>query len=155
MGSRGGSQPTGLKGRETRTLFLRAPYIDWPALAQGRKTEFRTAPIGAISAMVHAPTPVVLYTVSPRLGHRAEMLVILAEHTVERLVDIADKPESLAREGHESYDSFRRYWRIRTKRPYRPLSKVAVFTLAPWSESEKQRLGSLLIDRLYGEYYPR
>lgn len=154
MGSRGGASPTGLIQREAKTLFLRAPYHDWAALAQGRKTEFRATPLGAVAKSVHAPTPVVLYAVSPRLGHRSEKLVVLAEHRVERLMDIADQPESLTREGHPDYDSFRRYWRARSGRRFDPLLRVAVFTLAPWTPSERSRLGPLLIDRLYGEHYP-
>lgn len=154
MGSRGGASPTGFTQREAKTLFLRAPYSDWPALSQGHKTEFRAVPMGAIAASVHAPTPVVLYAVSPRLAQRSEKLAVLVEHHVERLMDIAEHPDSLAREGHADYDSFRRYWRRRTGRRFDPLRRVAVFQIAPWSDTEKQRLGSLLVDRLYGDFYP-
>lgn len=154
MGSRGGSSPTGLTQHTAKTLFLRAPYHDWAALSQGFKTEFRATPMGAIATAIHAPTPVVLYAVSPRLGHRSEKLVVLTAHRVERLMDIADQPEALAREGHPDYNSFRRYWRARTGRRYDPLHRVAVFTLAPWKPSERSRLGPLLLDRLYGEFYP-
>lgn len=154
MGSRGGTSPTGLTKHETRTLFLRAPYTDWAALAQGLKTEFRATQLGAIANSVRAPTPVVLYAISPRRGQKSAKLVVLVEHHVERLMDIADKPESLTREGHADYDSFRRYWRRRTGRRFDPLLRVAVFQIAPWNASERPRLGSLLIDRLYGEHYP-
>ena len=154
MGHSGGASPNGLTQREARTLFLRAPYHDWAALAQGRKTEFRAVPLGAIAKSVRAPTPVVLYAVSPRLYHRSEKLAVLVEHHVERLMDIADKPESLAREGHRDYDSFRRYWRARTGRRFDPLARVAVFRITPWTPSERERLGPLLVDRLYGDFYP-
>lgn len=153
MARSGGSSPEGLTQREARTLFLKAPYADWPALSQGRKTEFRTAVNKIISASVRAPTPVVLYAVSPRLGHRPTSLMVLVEHRIERLMDIAEAPESLTREGFADYDSFRRYWRARTRRPYRALDRVAVFRLAPWQPSERERLGALLLDRLYGEHY--
>lgn len=154
MGSKGGDGPTGLRQREAKTLFLRAPYTDWAALKLGYKTEFRSAPMGVIASSVQVPTPVVLYTVSPNMGKRAEALMILVEHHVERLMDIAEKPDSLRRESHPDYDSFRRYWRARTRRRYDALARVAVFQLAPWLPSERSKLGSLLIDRLYGDYYP-
>lgn len=154
MGAGGGDGPSGLCQRELKTLFLRAPYTDWAALKTGHKTEFRAPPMGAISKSVQAPTPVVLYTVSPRLGHRSETLMILLEHHVERLMDIADKPDSLQREGHPDYDSFRRYWRARTRRRYDALARVEVFRIAPWRSSERVRLGAILADRLYGDFYP-
>lgn len=152
MGSSGGDGPTGLPRHELKTLFLRAPYMDWAALSTGHKTEFRAPPRGAISAMVQAPTPVVLYTVSPTLKVRKHKLVVLVAHRVERLMDIADQPDSLAREGHPSYDSFRRYWRGRTRRRFNALARVEVFQLAPWQQSERQSLGAHLLDRLYGDY---
>lgn len=154
MGHGGSASPNGLTQREAKTLFLRAPYHDWAALAQGHKTEFRANPLGAIAQSVQVPTPVVLYAVSPRLGQRSEKLAVLVEHRIERLMDIGESPESLAAEGFADYDSFRRYWRQRTRRPYRALDRVAVFRLAPWQPSERLRLGLLLCDRLYGDYYP-
>lgn len=154
MGSRGGASPTGLIQHQAKTLFLRAPYHDWAALSQGIKTEFRATQLGAIGKSVIAPTPVVLYAVSPTLGYRSEVLKVLVDHHIERLMDIADKPDSLERECHPNYDSFRRYWRLRTRRPYRALDKIAVFRLAPWTVEERQRLGPILLDRLYGEHYP-
>lgn len=153
MGSQGGGGPNGLTQRHLRTLFLRAPYQDWAALTQGYKTEFRARPKGALR--YNAPTPVVLYAVSG-LGRWTSKLMVLVEHRSERLVDIADQPESLLREGQESYDHFRRYWRARTRRPFRPLDKVEVFQLAPWPSGTQSlqidQLGRVLLERLYGDY---
>lgn len=150
MGSRGGDAPNGLKQRKLQTLFLRAPFQDWASLTQGYKTEFRSKPKGR-ALLLDAPTPIVLYTVSS-LGRESHRLMVLVEHTTEHLIDIAEKPDSLLREGFETYDHFRRYWRARTKRPYRPLDTVEVFQLAPWAETERLRLGMVLLDRLYGAY---
>lgn len=151
MGSQGGSAPNGLKGHELRTRFLRAPFEDWAALSQGYKTEFRAAPMGVSVKSLQTPTPVVLYAVS-NAGVTKHKLMVLAHHKTQRLMDIADYPLSLAREGFESYDHFRRYWRARTKRPFRPLQKVEVFTLRPWETDDARRLGYLLVERLYGDF---
>jgi hypothetical protein len=154
MGSKGGDAPTGLKQVQLRTVFLRAPFQDWAALSQGHKTEFRVLPRGVPSKWIEAPTPVVLYALSPHLGRRSEKLMVIIEHQQERLADIHEKPESIRREGFETYDQFRRYWRARTGRPYRPLDKVEVFQLQQWTNHNWGQLGERLLERLYGEYMP-
>ena len=151
MGSQGGNAPNGLKQKELRTRFLRAPYQDWAALSQGYKTEFRAAPMGVSVRSLQTPTPVVLYAVS-NAGVKKQKLMVLENHETQRLMDIADQPNSLMREGFESYDHFRRYWRARTKRPFRPLQKVEVFHLRPWLRDDPQRLGPALLQRLYGDF---
>lgn len=154
MGSRGGSSPNGLSQRELRTLFLRVPSFDWPHISQGLKREFRTLPLGAVSSAYDAPTPVVAYTV----GHsrRREKLMLLIDHRHEHLVDVSESPASIAAEGFETYDQFRKYWRARTGRPYRPMQKVEVFALAPWPDNQLalDQLGRSLLTRLYGAYLP-
>jgi hypothetical protein len=156
MGSRGGEAPDGLPQHRLRTLFLRAPYQDWAALSQGFKQEFRRPMRGKMAERFQAPTPVVLYAVSTQLGQRSEKLMVLAEHHVESLLDIREKPDSLVREGFETYDHFRSYWRSRTRRPYMPLSKVEVFRLRPWcahiEHNDEMILGALLLERLYDDY---
>ena len=154
MGAHGGDAPTGLKQHEARTVFLRAPFTDWAALTQGFKTEFRTLPKGVPSKWLHAPTPVVLYTVSPQLERRSEKLMVLAAHHSEYLSDIKDDPQALMREGFQTYDEFRHYWRARTGRRFIPMEKVEVFRIMPWQPTDRLRLGMLLFDRLYGEYLP-
>lgn len=148
MGVRGGTAPTGATQRIAKTIFLRAPYADWAALAQGYKTEFRAGPLGAAS--IYAPTPVVLYAVSSG-GHRREKLMVLVEHRRERLID-ADRPEALMREGFPTYNEFRMYWRRRSHRPFLPLEEVSVFRLAPWTLAWREKLGAVLLERLYGAY---
>jgi hypothetical protein len=153
MGSQGGSAPNGLKGHELKTRFLRAPYQDWAALDQGYKTEFRALPMGVSVRSLQTPTPVVLYAVS-NAGVKKQKLMVLTRHETQRLMDIADYPESLLREGFETYDHFRRYWRARTKRPFRPLEKVEAFQLRPWLRDDPIALGHLLVQRLYGSFIP-
>lgn len=158
MGAGGGDGPGGHTQRELKTLFLRAPADDWPALIQGLKTEFRAKPMGAFMSTVAAPTPVVLYARAPGSGLERHELMVLVEHRTERLMDIAEQPDALAREGFPTYDHFRRYWRARTRRPYRALDVVQVFRLAPWPQGTQSlavdQLGRALLQRLYGDYLP-
>lgn len=150
MGASGGVAPSGLPQRQLKTLFLRAPYQDWPALSQGHKTEFRVPVRGKMADRFHAPTPVVLYAVkSPTHVHK---LMVLVEHRVESLLDIDQQPDALRREGFETYEHFRNYWRARTRRPYVPMAKVEVFRLAPWWGVGDVALGEALLERLYGDY---
>lgn len=158
MGAGGGDGPGGHTQRELKTLFLRAPADDWPALTQGLKTEFRAKPMGAFMSTVGTPTPVVLYARAPGSGLERHKLMILVEHRTERLMDIAEQPDALIREGFPTYDHFRRYWRARTRRPYRALDVVQAFRLEPWGAMYPDRisyeLGRLLLERLYGDYLP-
>lgn len=155
MGSGGGRHPSGLKQRTLRTLFVRAPYVEWAALMHGSKQEFRTPSWGAISGVIDTPTPIVLYAVSPSLGSRREGLMVLLAHHRETLQAIRDDPEALAREGSRTYDEFREYWRERTHRPYRALQQVEVFRVAPWGSISASALGRDLLVRLYGDYLPK
>jgi hypothetical protein len=149
----GGRRPPSARQRTLRTLFLRAPYADWAALVHGHKQEFRTPPSGALAAVIDTPTPVVLYAIPPaRTAALREALMVLVEHRVERLHDIAGNHHSLMREGFASYDEFRAYWKKRTHRPYRAMDTVHVFRLEPYLESAKARLGEALLARLYGDY---
>lgn len=109
--------------------------------------------MGAVTRSLVTPSPVVLYSVSSTLQVRRENLMVLVQHRNERLMDLADQPDALIREGFADYDTFRRYWRKRTHRPYRPLARVEVFTIRPWLGAEDEtRLGRRLLQRLYGDY---
>lgn len=152
MGGRGGNSPDGLKERELRTLFLRAPFQDWAAITQGHKTEFRAKPKGILSRWFDPPTPVVLYAISPTLKTRTEKLMVVTERRSERLLDIKDDADALRREGFATYDEFRGYWRARTRKPFQALDKVEVFRLREWQVNDELVLGAHLLERLYGEY---
>lgn len=135
------------------TLFLRVPFVDWNRVKIGEKREFRTKPRG--NAHIHkaiCPTPVVAYTVSTN-GAKACKLMVLEEQRVERLIDVAVESERLELEGIDSYNEFKRYWRKRNGGIYKPLDKVLVHRVSPWRDPADMALA--LMDRLYGEYYPR
>jgi len=148
------AHPDDLIQHTARTLLLRAPYRDWPALMQGTKREFRTPSMGAIGDILQTPTPIVLYAVSPSMlrRNRREGLAVLLEHRSERLIDLAHDHEGLEREGFASYNEFRAYWRSRTHRPFRASQEVEVFRVAPWGAVAEDDLGVALLRRLYGAY---
>lgn len=139
-----------------KTLFLRVPIGEWPQISQGYKTELRVPSMGAVRSSYFTPTPVVLYAPVGFPAPRREKLAVLLEHRTERLLDVAENPESLMRENQPSYDHFRAYWRNRTHRPYRPLQEVEVFRIGAWCDEpvEQRRLGLHLLRRLYGDFIP-
>lgn len=154
MGSKGGSGPNGLTQRTLSTIFLRVPFEDWPTVSRGIKTEFRMRPReGSMVLSVKAPTPVVAYAVSGR-GVRKEKLMVLVDHWREPLLALSERPESLANEGFETYDVFRRYWRKRHHGVYNPMVMVQTYLVRPWVASDRETLGPVLLDRLYGEFTP-
>lgn len=155
MGSKGGSAPNGLTQRELSTVFLRVPFHDWAKVSRGMKTEFRMKPRdGSRVLSVNAPTPVVAYAVSAR-GVRKNLLMVMLDHWREPLIALSDRAESLANEGFETYDEFRRYWRKRQHGVYNPMTMVEVFLVRPWHSDDREQLGPVLLDRLYGEHAPQ
>lgn len=157
MGSRGGNAPNPWSQRQASTLFLRVPYDDWPRVKIGEKTEFRTKPReGARLLTVKTPTPVVAYAVSPSRGVHDGQLMVLERRRYEPLFAIAEDEEAIRREGFESYDEFRRYWRKRRKGVYRPMEKVYVWRVRRLGDfSDLTALGLVLMGHLYGEFLPR
>lgn len=143
--------PAGLTGRQTRTRFLRAPTGDWPVLSQGHKEEFRV-PRKGMAVPWNAPTPVVLYTKSVH-GIRTQLMV-LVEHRVERLFEVGQNPDSLQREGFETYDHFISYWRAVHRKGYNPLQEVDVFRITQFAEGWLGQCGWELIKALYADYLP-
>lgn len=133
------------------TQFLRIPLVDWPAVTQGRKTELRAVGRYAThSNRLKAPAPVVGYV---RQRFRADMeaaLLVLEETWTEPLGAIT--AESLAREGFRDRREFRRYWNLRHRTGFKPLSIVNVYRLRPWREGDGEWLGGVLMDHLYGEW---
>lgn len=155
MGSRGGDAPNNLKQRRLATLFLRVPSIDWPRVAIGEKTEFRTMPReGSRVLTTYLPTPVVAYaTANGPLREMVHKLMVLEERRYEPIFAISDDPEAIRREGFESYDHFRRYWRARQKGVYRPMQRVWVWRVRPWDDREDHvRLSVAMLEHLYEDY---
>ena len=142
--------PADLPQHTLRTLYLRVPSIDWAALSLGNKAEFRLPLQGALGQWYVAPTPVVLYCATP--NRTRTKLAVLVAHRVERLVDIAEDGGGLFREGFETYEDFRRYWRRRTRKPYDPAQQVEVFQIEAWSDVWRWRLGPTVLERLYCDY---
>lgn len=136
---------------EARTTFLRVPASDWLLVKQGRKTEFRATGRGVTQLWnVNPPTPVVAYAVTNARDDHDSRLMVLEKTWQEPLGAIS--PDSLAHEGFPDMASFRRYWIIRTKRRFRPLSNVQVFRVRPWRPGDNEAMGVGLLMKLYGAH---
>lgn len=61
---------------------------------------------------------------------------------------------SLLAEGFATFADFRRYYKLRTHRPFRPLQEVWCFRLRPWTPSDTGEQAQKLLERLYGEFLP-
>lgn len=144
--------PTGPQGRERKrveTTYLRVPFLDWPAVKHGYKTEFRMLNSNRFVRFrkLILPTPVVGYKSETVYE---ETMLVLHESWIEPLGAISE--ESLEHEGFESMAHFRRYWTDRTKTRFRPLDRVQVFRVALYTPDQREMLGGLIFDRLYGEF---
>lgn len=136
------------------TQYLRIPLVDWPAISQGRKTEFRAAGRHAAPARkLKAPAPVVGYALQRFRADTESRLFVLEEVWTEPLMAIS--PESLSREGFRTIREFRVYWNKRHTKPgsgFKPFSTVNVYRLRPWREGDRDWLGARLIEHLYGDW---
>lgn len=144
--------PNGVRPRQASTLYLRVPADDWNKVSLGYKTEFRLS--GKAASYPHflqivLPTAVVAY-MTRQSGDHAELLMVLEQSWVEPLGAISE--ESLKREGYPDMAHFRRYWTTRTKARFRPLSKAQVFRVRNLLDGDRELLGGVLFDRLYGDY---
>src|SRR4051794_20235096 len=128
MGSNG-QGPRPWTARYAQTLFVRVPKADWPLVKRGLKREFRGTP-GNQSAlwMTEPPVPVLAYTME-RASYRQQTaydarLMVLERVWREELAAISD--ESLANEGFDSFEAFRRAWmrRYRDGKKFRPTQVV-------------------------------
>lgn len=140
--------------RKLSTLFLRVPLVDWNEIRIGAKREFRMrAKPGLMNLAGKCPTPIVAYSGNTDRGYGCKLMV-LERQREERLVEIADNPESIELEGYPGYNEFKRYWRARHKGVYKPLQIVVVNTLRPWRDVNETALALKLMHRLYGEFLP-
>lgn len=135
---------------QATTTFIRVPSPDWLLVKHGRKTEFRTADTRhrVDYAQGLCPTPVVAYAVV-RDGHDAQLMVLEACWR-EPVGSISE--ESLLREGYATFADFRRYFKLRTHRPFRPLQEVWCYRVRPWTPADAEEHGQRLLTRLYGEF---
>lgn len=131
------------------------PGEDWLRVKIGEKTAFRMPErdwLGSRLVNQGLPTPVVAYARINRAYDHA--LMVLEGHRLEPVILIEDDPDALAREGYESYDHFRRYWRKRRGGLYTPAELVHVWEVRPWEEeSDFEEMGKVLLQRVYGEFY--
>jgi len=152
MASDGTNGPKPWIQRHASTVFLRVPAIDWLAVKRGNKTEFRAAP-GAVSGLkfIEPPTPVVAYRVDRSHGYDAALMV-LEERWQEPLGSIT--PESLEREGFETFAEFRRYFINRERRRFRLTRQVTVYRVRPWQPEDARVFADDLLERLFGAFLP-
>jgi hypothetical protein len=145
--------PKPWRQHELRTTFLRVPHGDWLGVRQGRKREFRASGNAASKVQwLKPPIPVVGYAIRPRDGAYLSQLMVLERCWREELRAIS--PESLELEGFSTFAEFRRYWKIRHNKPFRPLDRVWVYRVRPWVPGDELELGARMVERLYGEHMP-
>lgn len=129
--------------------------MDWAAIRIGAKTEFRTRPReGSRIVSCNLPTPVVAYATSNSQRELAAKLMVLTERNYEPLFNIAEDEAALAREGFDSYDLFRRYWRKRNGGRYDPMQRVWVWRVRVFTFRDEVELGVALFQELYQEHLP-
>lgn len=151
MSPRASSSPKPWPQYELRTIFLRVPHADWLLVKQGHKTEFRASGRAATKVQwVKPPTPVVAYALTNARDDHRSQLMVLEQCWREELRAISE--ESLRREGFNTFAEFRRYWKIRTQKPFRPLDRVWAYSVRPWTPEDAASLGVKMIERLYGEH---
>lgn len=133
--------------RTLTTIFLRVPPVDWPKVKLGTKTELRLVgpqvPYGLRPGISELPLPVAGYAWR-RFGAPDAAFLVVERVWSERLIEIGN--DSIRREGFESLDEFRRYWRKRQKK-FQPLKEVVAMRLRP---SDPTEAADMLLHRLYG-----
>lgn len=144
-GSRG---PRPYTQHSASTVFLRVPVLDWPLVSRGRVPEF-IGSMGQSSAVFNTPTPTPCVAYTVKNGSYDARLMILEEHSQEPLGILAAESR---RFGIATKDEFRRYWMRREGRKFAPTRNVFVYRVRPFIESDREEMGRLLFNRLYGEF---
>lgn len=136
--------------RHASTLFVRIPSQDWPLVKRG----LQRVVVGGTSLQTRlfntrTPTPVVAYAIKRGQKEHDSRLMILEAVRRDRLGAI-DPAEA----GFPNLGEFRRYWmaRERNGRGFQPLRLVWVYTLRPFVDGDREEMGLMLFDRLYGEH---
>ena len=134
--------------RSAKTIFVRVPGADWPTVkrgfqrvlvgGQGRQTAMHT---------VKTPTPVVAWSII-RKAYDCRLMIL--EDVRQEHLGAIDPQEA----GFESMAEFRRYWMAREGfgKKFPALRLAWVYTLRPVDEDDREQMGLLLYDRLYGEF---
>lgn len=151
MASDGSKGPKPYTQGQARTVFLRVPFADWPAIKRGLKTEFRgSEQMASGLRYVNCPTPVVGYVKRRSVEKYESGLLVLEKFWREPLGAITE--ESIKREGFATLHEFRRYWKVRERKGFEPLREVTVYRLRPWKDGDREEFGQVLLDRLYGQW---
>lgn len=147
-------EPRALHQRQAKTVFLRCPSAAWTLISTGRIHEFRASPGNAPQVWrTPLPTLAVAYRRRPSRNEYDYRLMLLEAVRREALGAITD--EGLAAAGYVGDDAFKRWrrdWTLHTKRPFRPLCTVLVFTVRPIEQGDLAAAGISLLGALYGEY---
>lgn len=151
------AQKAELPRRQVATQFIRVPRTDWAAICAGTKTELRQ---WGRHAIVHTrldpPQPIVGYSFQLHRSDADARLLVCDGAWSEPLGAIS--AESLRAEGYETVREFRRYWieRHGRKRPegggWRPLSRVQVLQLRPFTDEDRDTFAEMLLERIYGRW---
>lgn len=146
----------------SQTIFCRIPGLDWSAVLSSEKTEVRTLVGGkglSPYALKHTPCPAVIHTTKVR-GVNPHHLAIIERAWTEPLGSLT--PESIRREGFESFTEFKQYWLLRRdaetpgniRSEWSPLKEVNVIRLRLMRETDYVWAGDYLFHRLYGNFIP-
>lgn len=122
-------------------------------MKRGYKTEFRLNGRNGsypVLLQIQLPTAVVGYMSRRATDEHERHLLVLEDSWTEPLGAIS--PDSLEREGFADFAHFRRYWTGRTKTRFRPLGRVQVFRVRPFTPDDIAVVGAVLFNRLYGEF---
>lgn len=97
---------------------------------------------------VPTPTPVVAYT--HKRGKDYDCRLMILEDVRRDMLGAIDPAEA----GFPGLAEFRRYWiaRERNGRGFEPMRLVWVYKLRPMVEGDREEMGLMLFDRLYGEH---
>jgi hypothetical protein len=146
--------PDFVQPKQASTLYLRVPADDWASVKQGYKSEFRMKTGKGIQFLrILLPTPVVAYMTTRsglKAGRHDKVMMVVTDSWTEPLGAIS--ADSLEREGFPDMAHFRRYWTGRTNQRFMPLMSIQVFRVRRYTPEDREALGAILLDRLYGEY---
>lgn len=124
---------------------------DFPYIAQGFKTEYRTYGNPMTRQMeMPWPLPALAYSLNHANQIQKTLLVVEAVWR-ERLGAISE--ESLTGEGYESVDAFKHYWMLRTGKRPNIMAYINVRRFRPFVAGDSHHLGSRLLQLLYGEAF--
>lgn len=149
-----GKGPKPYRQSRVSTTFVRVPRSDWALVRRGHKTEFRSSLGGDVAQFwgLTPPMPVIAWTWSKIRGYDAALMVLEASWR-EPLGAIT--PESLEREGFNSFAEFRRYYMERERRHFTPTRQVQVFRLREWEDAtDFPAFAQATLLKLYGDFIP-